>query len=115
MARKPERQFFFVQGSYPFPFDMLRYDSAFPVRESPDSALLSRISNPHAEGDFGTVRIMLASDSPNAPNVERWASFTWVAIPGPHGRHGAAFRDRGEAEEYERAFPWKGSGDPGRP
>jgi hypothetical protein len=58
---------FCVEGGGEFPFDMLRYDSAYPKTQSDVVAMLTK----------GRRAVTLVSHSPNAPTVERWSSYLW--------------------------------------
>jgi hypothetical protein len=71
---KSKRVFFIVEGSGTFPFDMLRYDHAWPYSESKDSPSLDR------DLRWGVRRVMLSSDTPQAPTDGRWRSFGWQVI-----------------------------------
>lgn len=74
MARAPKRVTFTVEGSGMFPYDMLRYDHAWPLNEPDDSPRLA------ADWAEGRRRVVLCSDSPQAPTVGRWESFTWRVV-----------------------------------
>lgn len=69
---KIKRKRFIVEGSGAFPFDMLRYDHAWPATEAEDSWRLDREL---CEGAMR--RVTLLTDSPIAPTYGRWESFTW--------------------------------------
>lgn len=64
---------FVVRGKGPFPFDMLRYDSCWPV----DGAIFFGFGMP---GDpyYGERSIELRSHT--MPTEDRWASFGWNVI-----------------------------------
>jgi hypothetical protein len=73
-------QTFEVEGRFPFPVDMLRYDYCYPVREAEDSyniaASIRRDTN-------GPVRIKLRrtiEHKGNLPTSGRWSSFGWTVI-----------------------------------
>lgn len=55
-----------VEGSGPFPLDMLRYDESFPASELDAGIILDR----------GRREIMLRSYS--EPQPARWSSFGWT-------------------------------------
>ena len=58
-----------VRGKFSFPFDMLRYDHAWPRYEREIWAL---------ESTPETREIQLISL--NMPNVDRWRSFGWTVV-----------------------------------
>lgn len=62
---------FTVEGSGPFPLDMLRYDCAFPNSEM-DSNAAERM-----DGGLRTVDLIMRS-SRDKPTFGRWASFGWT-------------------------------------
>lgn len=80
---------FTVEGSFPFPTDMLRYDQCWPYREGEDSIEL-------AEAMSGTTdrilrkrdpehkprkrRITFMSHKLSAPTEGRWESFGWSVV-----------------------------------
>jgi hypothetical protein len=68
-------RYFEVKGSWPFPYDMLRYDHCYPANES-DSLALTEMANGATEG---IVTVKLMSNSPHAPTHKRWESFLWKA------------------------------------
>jgi hypothetical protein len=65
MAAKTVKAVFEVEGSGHFPFDMLRYDSAWPV-SSTDAANLK-----------GRQRRTVRLASIRNPTMGRWNSFGW--------------------------------------
>jgi hypothetical protein len=84
MARKEhELLYFTVRGTGDFPFDMLRYDGAYPARSEDASELYNE------PGSRRMRRVVLASRNPFAPTIDRWRSFTWgcsgprTSIPDP--------------------------------
>lgn len=72
MSQKTKRRFYVVQGAGDFPHDMLRYDESFPAREK-DSGRMEGLTKRKR-------RVMLATDSAQAPNAERWKSFLWEVV-----------------------------------
>lgn len=72
-----------VRGRWGFPFDMLRYDQAFPTSDG--AAALSAVtrgenrdfddSNPNDTGKLRTIEIEL--NGYTRPTGDRWASFGW--------------------------------------
>lgn len=64
---------FTVEGSGPFPLDMLRYDSAHPSSETD--------ANRAQDAERGRRRVTLLSTAWKAPTVGRWESFGWHVVP----------------------------------
>lgn len=64
-----------VEGGGTFPFDMLRYDTAWPSKEI-ETPLLApyRVT-------LGTRRTISITGL-RKPTVERWASFGWKVVDG---------------------------------
>jgi len=74
-----------VEGRGLFPFDMLRYDAAWPAA-SRDAAYID-----------GREQRKIGLASWQGPTIERWASFGWrvasingIEIPAPAAKSGAA-------------------------
>lgn len=65
---KPKCVRFLVEGSGPFPLDMLRYDKAFPRTEQDANV---------AQGSRIRRSVTLLSSSLSAPTHARWESFGW--------------------------------------
>lgn len=92
---------FIVEGRWPFPFDMLRYDCCYPLRESRDSAALDRVYDTFVATRNEVepkTRVMLRKDSAfrSDPQISRWRSFRWeVLFAGTQW----------ECEEWERKHP----------
>jgi hypothetical protein len=65
---------FTVTGGGPFPFDMLRYDCAYPAHSWDASALLD-----HGSDDGGLRTVTLHAQRPKGwtPTWGRWSSFGW--------------------------------------
>lgn len=65
-----------VSGSWPFPTDMLRYDSAQALTEN-DQFLINALSASPDEykGDLRRVSVQLVG--PRPPTYGRWRSFCW--------------------------------------
>jgi hypothetical protein len=74
-------QTFEVEGSGDFPFDMLRYDSCYPVREGTDTANLAK----RYRGERLEKRVIrlqrIIFDRSHDPTYGRWESFGWKVIP----------------------------------
>lgn len=70
-----------VQGSWPFPLDMLRYDDARPATED------DRVAIEHLSGDCAPDRLAIRVPTridliaPRRPATARWESFGW-SLPG---------------------------------
>jgi len=72
---------FTVEGTYPFPVDMLRYDACYPVTTEDavelgtacDHRALKMSSRPIRRVTLGTMR-------QNRPTTGRWESFGWKVI-----------------------------------
>ncbi len=73
-AMKTYQWFLVVEGRGEFPFDMLRYDSAFPYREEDSSKL--------KPGRHEMRRVVLCRRGVNAlrSTVARWSSFGWQVL-----------------------------------
>jgi len=70
---------FEVQGRYPFPTDMLRYDACFPLHPGDVDRINAGIVGPevHAplrERPVFTIRLVSYLKE---PTVDRWRSFGW--------------------------------------
>lgn len=86
MKRKPnprgvETVTYEVTGNGPFPFDMLRYDGAWPTHESqthkfevPFSAIRSKEAYSEWRNEPRTVSITGIKE----PTIERWRTFGWT-------------------------------------
>ncbi len=66
---------FTVRGEGSFPFDMLRYDRAFPQTET-DS---TRMGWSPRIGPHGPREVSLITES-SAPTDGRWESFGWTVV-----------------------------------
>lgn len=69
---------FEVHGKYPFPIDMLRYDSCYPADPTAVGRMAEAIVGPAPDMPFRdrpifNVRLL----SHRAPTVDRWRSFGW--------------------------------------
>ena len=77
-----ETMFFTVEGSLPFPIDMLRYDSAVPQDEDDSENILRSNGGcrPYT-GKNPKYRIKLVRFSYGVyPTIKRWESFGWNVI-----------------------------------
>jgi hypothetical protein len=76
-------QEFEVEGSGNFPFDMLRYDSCYPVREGEDTANLASPKWARNELPHRTIRLKrIVFNSQQMPTTGRWKSFGWKVVEG---------------------------------
>lgn len=71
--KKGDWYYFVVEGAGAFPFDMLRYDSCWPVREGYDSGKLERECRERR-------RVLLATSYEGSPTPRRWESFMWKVV-----------------------------------
>ena len=77
---------FTVEGTYPFPVDMLRYDACWPAT-SEDAVQLAESLAFRRRKDAGTQagilegkrkrQVKLYTNAQNRPTVGRWESFGW--------------------------------------
>lgn len=70
---------FEVRGRYPFPLDMLRYDSCYPCEPAAVNRIQQGIVGPDIDEpyrDRPVLAIRLISHI-HEPTVERWRSFGW--------------------------------------
>ena len=77
---KTHIQTFMVEGRFPFPLDMLRYDHCYPVTEAEDSYNIG--ISIRRENDR-PLQIKLRRHVENAsvmPTTGRWASFNWTVL-----------------------------------
>lgn len=82
MATIVKLTFFEVRGGKhsPFPFDMLRYDQAWPATE-PDALAANRTHDLLSLVDREIVTIRLYKLGSARPNIDRWRSMGWVVQP----------------------------------
>ena len=89
MSKQVTVKTFTVEGTYPFPVDMLRYDQCWPSREATDSVELAeamsgtsdrihRRNNPDHKPR--KRRVTLVTNAINRPTVGRWESFGWKVV-----------------------------------
>jgi hypothetical protein len=83
---------FVVQGTAYFPFDMLRYDMCFPATED-DALALDR-------KDFRRVVLQRRAEG-GSPNSARWASFNWTLVD--------TFNNHGDARACAKDLPELGA------
>jgi hypothetical protein len=81
MAKAVTVKRFTVEGTYPFPTDMLRYDQCWPAREAEDSVQLAEAMILRRHMDTNRKRqVTLVTNKTTAPTVGRWQSFGWKVI-----------------------------------
>lgn len=76
--------YYTVQGSWPFPLDMLRYDGA-KAASPEDQELIDLYSAPAAESrqlmsEKVSIRLVMPDAGYWTPNAGRWMSFGWAAL-----------------------------------
>jgi hypothetical protein len=83
-----------VTGRLSFPFDMLRYDSAWPAT-STDAAILEQMTRNrggfYVAGRRKTATLNLRCYG--KPTPDRWASFGWSCKHGPDKHHTTTSRE----------------------
>ncbi len=72
---------FIVEGSWPFPIDMLRHDQAHPATEE-DSHKLVRTMDPTLNTGKVTISLGKYHGIKKSPHITegRWESFGWKVI-----------------------------------
>jgi hypothetical protein len=71
---------FTVEGTYPFPTDMLRYDACWPATDH-DTVQLSEACSLRRTSDPKRKRqVKLYTNAINRPTVGRWESFGWKVV-----------------------------------
>lgn len=69
---KVKTKFITVEGRGRFPLDMLRYDSCWPY---------TTVDSGRMDPDVREKRkVVLLTNSPNAPTPKRWDSYTWKVV-----------------------------------
>lgn len=64
-----------IQGTVPFPIDMLRYDECWPADESAAGKIADSIADPGKPWAITVQKVSTAKDSRTAWTVDRWESF----------------------------------------
>lgn len=75
---------FVVEGVFPFPIDMLRYDQCFPVTGNDAAEIEASINRERdAEGKRRkfSVKLTTVSHAGLYPTTARWESFGWKVVP----------------------------------
>ncbi len=70
-----------VQGSGPFPIDMLRFDVSAPDQSTDSDAIFHSITNLGTDGDI-TVTLTRYAETGWKPWADRWESFGWRVVAG---------------------------------
>ncbi len=73
----PSLREFSVIGHYPFPIDMLRFDSCYPQREIDAAFIVECAEHPDRRYE---IRLQTRSASNSVPTIARWASFGWRVL-----------------------------------
>jgi len=72
---------FTVEGTYPFPVDMLRYDGCYPASTHDAVQLGDSCRGPSRTSDPKRKRqVTLSTTLFNKPTTARWESFGWRVI-----------------------------------
>ena len=69
---------FTVEGTFPFPVDMLRYDRCYPADS--ESAINITYSNNHESGGLQVTLIARVESKQWKPTEGRWQSFGWKVV-----------------------------------
>lgn len=82
-AAQRQLWYFTVQGTGPFPIDMLRYDRCWPASEGSDSVALAATFDLRGgglpyEAPYNTRSVCLIGL--DQPTEGRWASFGWKVL-----------------------------------
>jgi len=72
---KSKRTYFTVHGNSIFPFDMLRYDSCWPIDDN--SVVNISLCNHDLEKDEEPRNIRMCTEG-HGPTENRWRSFGWI-------------------------------------
>ena len=70
-------QTFTIEGSFPFPLDMLRYDSCFPATQKDVSGISQSIERTNTEPVVKVRLGRLITNKGERPTEARWRSFGW--------------------------------------
>lgn len=73
LSKEQEMKTYTVQGRWPFPLDMLRYDQAEPASED-GRALIERLSAEFTDAQTikAVFEVQLTSEDRYAPHHQRW-------------------------------------------
>lgn len=78
MNRNRDPEPFIVRGTGAFPFDMLRYDEAFPATSADASNIGMETRDVRARDSRRTVRLL--TYRMRGPTIGRWESFGWTVV-----------------------------------
>ena len=78
-------QYFTVEGEGDFPFDMLRYDNAWPELESEIHKLVPAPTEKY--GQPRRIKLLRFTFNGEGPNEARWKSFLWKIAGEVEGRY----------------------------
>jgi hypothetical protein len=82
-SNKHFTQKFQVKGKYPFPLDMLRYDSCFPYSQEDVVKIQINLDlhSSHCSSPETTIMLMRCVETKaDIPTKDRWNSFGWAVI-----------------------------------
>lgn len=72
---------FTVEGKYPFPVDMLRYDACWPKTSDDATQLAEAMRYVPRRTNLDKVRqVKLVTNAAERPTVGRWESFGWKVV-----------------------------------
>jgi hypothetical protein len=73
---------FSVEGTYPFPVDMLRYDMCWPASTEDAVQMAEALAfGRRMRGDTKRIRkVTLKTQALSAPTTGRWESFGWKIV-----------------------------------
>lgn len=78
-TKKPDT--FTVEGTYPFPVDMLRYDACYPLTSHDAVQMAAMIQFPRrADSKDRPRQVTLRTHAYGRPTVGRWESFGWHVV-----------------------------------
>lgn len=66
--------------SFPFPIDMLRYDSCYPRTERDSGKIMETHSMGRMVGEVGNIEVITIASRAWAPAKGRWKSFQWTVV-----------------------------------
>ncbi len=76
---------FIVEGSAPFPIDMLRYDHCYPADQAAASILADVVGVMWTHDQTAQLTLVSVTDHKAwLPTAARWSSFNWRVVTGSH-------------------------------